>query len=326
MEVEINMINVEDGDAIIVILRNEGKSDVIVIDGGEKYFNERVKKRLDQILKQEGDKKGPDLLICTHIDSDHILGCINIVKEYGNEIGEIWAFHPSKYLSQKIDEFAEVILREEKRDSIRGWGNYYNLMNENLVKEGAQLYESYTQLLSLYKLLDAIKYNKKVKEPVMGRTFKDYPFKLIFPNLNFFDQCINQKNKFGANIISMAKRWKVNRASAVCLLTNGSDKYLFTGDADKTTLQNIPNKETVINDLKFLDVPHHGSIANINEALVDIMKPNISFISAVNDTHHPSNDVKSWLQKYGKVQVTNEDANTWYLKLDKDGKFERVLE
>lgn len=322
MEVEINMINVEDGDAIIVILRDAGKSDVILIDAGEKHFIPRVKKQLDIVLAKEGGKLGPDLVICTHIDSDHIQGCIDIVNAYKNNIGELWVFEPSKYLRSNKKELVETYTSGmDKPGSSDGWANVINLSKSKLFTESYRIYESFSQLESLFALLKSIKFDvKKIKEPIRGLVFKKYPFIVLSPDVNFFKKCITDRNELVDNLKAMATRWKINRASVVCKLTNGADKYLFTGDAEISTLKNIQNYKTEINDLKFLDVPHHGSIANFNQELADLMKPKISFISAVNDTQHPAPNVKNWLKKHGSVYVTNEKKGTWYLELNKSGK------
>ncbi|MCW3072434.1 MAG: ComEC family competence protein [Bacteroidetes bacterium] len=319
MEVEINMVNVEDGDAIIVILRSEGRSDVIVIDGGEKHFIPRVKKRLDSVLEKEGNKPGPDLVICTHIDSDHIKGCIDIISSYKNNIGELWVFQPSVYLKKNKGELIETFTKYDNSVSGKGWSNVITLAYEDLFSGSFALYESYTQLESLFKIISDIGFDRsKIKEPVKGLRFKDYPFEVLSPDANFFNQCITDRNELIDNLKTMAKRWKVNRASVVCKLTNEKNKYLFTADADLSTLNNISKAE--FGNLKFLDVPHHGSIANFSESLADVAKPEVSFISAINDSHHPDSDVKGWLKKRGSVNVTNEEKGTWYLELDKLGK------
>lgn len=322
MEVEINMINVEDGDAIILILRDCNESNVIMIDGGKKYFTNRVKRRLDEVLSKE-NKSGPDLVICTHMDSDHIKGCIEIIKVYGNSIGEIWAFKPNDYLKNHANEFENTV--RIKGNNTRNLLNFFGFTFNQLITEAKQLYESYNQLNILFNELNDISYDisNKVKKPVSGLRYRNLDFEVISPSKGFFDSCINDRVGFIDNIKTASQKWRTNKASVVCKLTCDGEIYLFTGDSEISTLNQIPNKEVVLKDLKFLDVPHHGSSNNINQSLIDIMKPQISFISAINDNEHPANCIVNMLETCGEVQITNSSNDTWYLAL-KDGMFNRI--
>ena len=80
MEVEINMINVEDGDAIIVQLKKGDKKALILIDGGYKKYYSKVKKRLEELLPLYNNKIS--LVVCTHYDNDHIGGIEKILDDY----------------------------------------------------------------------------------------------------------------------------------------------------------------------------------------------------------------------------------------------------
>jgi len=322
MEIEINMINVEDGDAIILTLKDQATSEVVVIDGGKKYFNERVKPRLDAILK-ENNKTGPDLLICTHMDSDHIKGCISIVSAYGNNIKELWAFGPNQYIDENFGEYSNILFEQNHRYYVSGFFYHATLATEMLLERAKELYESYAQLNQLFGLLRHIDFDKqKIKDPVRGTQFKNYPFHVLSPTHDFFRKYINDKGNAFQNLTAMAKAWNVNRASVVCKLANGDKGYLFTGDADKTTLKEIPQNE--ISNLHFLDVPHHGSIANIDKSLISLMKPKISFISAAGYVHHPNPEVVELLKKHGQVEITNTPTTTQYLLLNKDSEIKRI--
>lgn len=90
MDVKVNILNVKDGDAIIVELAKSGQSLVMVIDGGEPaYYVKKMKPVLQAVLKAHG-KKAPDIVVCTHCDSDHIGGLIPLLTDYGADVGEVW--------------------------------------------------------------------------------------------------------------------------------------------------------------------------------------------------------------------------------------------
>lgn len=73
MEIKIEMLDIGDGDAIIIHLKRELENLIILIDGGNSKNVPKVLAKLDPILVESG-KEGPDLIVCTHYDSDHIGG------------------------------------------------------------------------------------------------------------------------------------------------------------------------------------------------------------------------------------------------------------
>jgi beta-lactamase superfamily II metal-dependent hydrolase len=83
-------------------------------------------------------------------------------------------------------------------------------------------------------------------------------------------------------------------------------KLLFTGDVGKTGLtlavdyaESIGN---VLTDLRFFDVPHHGSKHNISSKILKRVKAGTSFISASKESpKHPAKKVTNALQKHGSL-------------------------
>ncbi|WP_346890677.1 MBL fold metallo-hydrolase [Clostridium sp. UBA3887] len=90
--VEVKIFPAGYGDCFLISIHNSNKSFNILIDGGlgETYKNS-LKKEL-KILSKNGDKI--NLLINTHIDSDHINGLIAFLRDNNKnkyiEIDEIW--------------------------------------------------------------------------------------------------------------------------------------------------------------------------------------------------------------------------------------------
>lgn len=90
MEVRVNMLNVLDGDAILVELEKLDEKMVMVIDCGKaKYYHEKVKDRLEEVLRRN-EKSSPDIVVCTHYDSDILVGSsrylrttLMVSKKYG---------------------------------------------------------------------------------------------------------------------------------------------------------------------------------------------------------------------------------------------------
>ena len=88
MNLKINMLNVVDGDAIIVSIEHNGKDYVVLIDAGEAIYANSVIQKLDTVLDGVG-RKAPDLVVVTHYDSDHIGGMPAVLDKYKGSIGVV---------------------------------------------------------------------------------------------------------------------------------------------------------------------------------------------------------------------------------------------
>ncbi len=328
MEIEINIINVEDGDAIIIIIKESNESNVILIDGGEVHFEKRVLKRLNKVLEENGNKKGPDLVVCTHIDDDHITGIANVIQFYGNNIGQLWVFKESRYLLEQDRNLSEALNSRSWANSVGAWGLYCNLAKENILNESYQIDEGVKQLNRLYNLLSTFGFDtSKIIEPFVGTQFKELPFIVLAPSHSFFNQCYDHQVSLLQNLKLATNSWKSNRSSVICILESQDQKYLFTGDAEPCSFKDIRDYEKVINNLFFLDVPHHGSSSGLNDHLINIMNPQKSIVSAIFDKVHPNKDIIGKLKHSGEVHTTNEVPKTWYLEYKSStGKINRILD
>lgn len=95
MQSTITMFPAENGDAFLISMTLENSSFHMLVDAGyKKTFNNHIKNKLIEIRKNGGCL---DLLVVTHIDSDHISGVIGLFEQNGSiqnpeiiQINEIW--------------------------------------------------------------------------------------------------------------------------------------------------------------------------------------------------------------------------------------------
>ena len=85
METILKFLNVGKGDSIIVNLKKNNESFVALIDGGEERYSDYVFEELSRVLN-DNNKEGPDLVVCSHYDSDHIGGLIKLTRKFGQKI------------------------------------------------------------------------------------------------------------------------------------------------------------------------------------------------------------------------------------------------
>src|SRR5690554_3717943 len=104
MKFEINMINVKDGDSIILQLEKTKKKSLIIIDGGYKRHYEKLERRVLELLPKYDNKI--DLIVCTHYDNDHLEGIsllLDYCKQNDVEIEEIWLHKIENKLINLVD-------------------------------------------------------------------------------------------------------------------------------------------------------------------------------------------------------------------------------
>lgn len=330
MGINIYMVNVGDGDAIILTLKRRQKKAVVLIDGGNKRYTKKVRESLENILTREG-KKAPDLIVCTHYDQDHICGIIQIVKEYQDDIKKIWVHRPHQKYKKIMNVIREALnsSRIDKRAAVSDLSDCFD-ENSKLRREAEFFIETYNQLQDLIKLIK--EYEIPLEEPFgyPENTYLDgFPeFKVIGPTRNFYNQFINtiQENRIdlllekqsefrelinevinrdlpACDRLPNSSRQKItstNMVSIIILYTDDKQrKYLFPGDAGIESFKSIPCYRSLLQNLYYLIIPHHGSRKNISKALIEIMKPEVGLISAKGDKEHPHRDVVECLAAHG---------------------------
>ncbi|HBJ2609295.1 TPA: MBL fold metallo-hydrolase [Clostridium botulinum] len=102
-----------------------------------------------------------------------------------------------------------------------------------------------------------------------------------------------------------------NDSSAVVKLTHGNTKFLFTGDAEKTSEKDILNSNEDLSS-NVLKIGHHGSHSSSSKEFLDKINPKIAIISCGknNDYRHPHKETMKELNKRNiEVYRTDIDGN-----------------
>lgn len=144
---------------------------------------------------------------------------------------------------------------------------------------------------------------KTYKEFVQAAIDKKLKPSVPLENVNF--TLGNGSFKF-YNTKSQAK--DVNDRSLVMLYTNGTNKFLFTGDAGTAVEKTLPLNE--IGKIDVLKVGHHGSATSSGEEFIKALSPKYSVICVGenNKYNHPMKSVLDTLNKY-KSTIYRTDLN-----------------
>lgn len=341
MKVKITMLNVKDGDAIIIELTKQSKSLVMLIDGGQPvYYRKKLKPKLEQILKIH-NKKAPDVVVCTHYDSDHIGGLIPLIKDYIADIKQVWIHKTPDLLASFIENTAVLreeifsVAFEELLESSQSGMLKDDLLSQNNFKEKANLViQSLPQLKKLISLIPRAKlkqvfHNQKPladwpEITVLGPT-KAY-YKSLFPTDKTFTEFILEEsiiapriNRVGINNDAIknpcdslkkdsdTQLTSTNKASIIFAIDDADKRYLFTGDAGIESFKKIPNYKTKLKNLYFLKIPHHGSDNNISKELIELLQPEYAYNSG--DKHQDEAVLQCFSKKLRNKKVESTKAS-----------------
>lgn len=111
-------------------------------------------------------------------------------------------------------------------------------------------------------------------------------------------------------LFSLQENYSKNNQSLVLYVRMGSDKWLFTGDIEKESEQQLIRKYPNL-QADYLKVAHHGSQTSSTQEFIDQIQPEVALISAgKNNTFgHPSQEVIERLEEENiKIYTTAEDG------------------
>jgi beta-lactamase superfamily II metal-dependent hydrolase len=340
MDIKITMLNIGDGDAIIVQLKKDKQQLVILIDAGHPGDAPLCIKTLDPILKAAG-KTAPDLIMVSHYDADHIGGMKAVVEHYGAAVGQAWLHKPGILIkaAEQAAGFLLEHLTNPPKENVQDFLSFHGDLNPNKARQ--LVLESYSQMKDLAGTLD--KYQIKTVEPFAGQSLVGWPeISVLGPTLVFYQASVkkmkdvptliaqetqlilneSKQEPFIGKLSKMLEKdtdpcgylksqkkdhvTEVNQISIVLQITADNKKYLFTGDASLESFQAIPQYPDSLKNIYWLKVAHHGSPNNSSPELFDIMKPVYADISG--GDRYLDEEVPGCLEAKGTKVRTTLDA------------------
>lgn len=286
--IEIDMLNLGDADSILVSKWENDAVTRILIDGGRKKDAPTIQAFLDSF-----EITHIHHLVCTHIHDDHARGLVELVNNAQFTIDQAWLHIPSNHVNRTemlrvLNEagnagvkFARIITASlETRDNLQ----------VALESRGIQITEPFAG--------DKIGFMT-----VCGPSKEFYQAKLLeFSN---YDQLLEKNSKlnnhslmasiFGnlaegnvksSSLLDNPETDPENEVSIILATKHNNDEYLLTADAGVEGLKNALN-EYQLKELRFMQIPHHGSWNNLTNELINHFAPSTAFVSAKGGDGHP---------------------------------------
>jgi beta-lactamase superfamily II metal-dependent hydrolase len=314
MAFQVDMLAVGDqsrsGDAIALRIGNLSaaprEQTVAVIDGGTRESGEE----LVTLIKQHYRTDRVDFAISTHPDCDHISGLKVVVQKM--EVGVLLMHQPWNHAAEIKRDF------RDRRLTITGLSTKL----ERALADASELEDIATSK------------GVKIIEPFAGAATPDGSIHVLGPTTDYYCSLLCDfrrtpaakasaggfLNRAAAAVQEAVKRVKEtlhyetlddsgttsaeNNSSTIILVTVDGHKLLFTGDAGIDALTRAANYAQSIGiglvDLRFLDVPHHGSHHNVGPAILNRIKAGTAYVSAAKKSEkHPAKKVVNALIRRG---------------------------
>lgn len=314
--IEIFFQSLGDADSIFVRHWDQGTLTNILIDGGYRKDHEQVV----GFLNDRADETGENTihhLVCSHCHDDHAGGLVKLVTDCPEIPIEVGWVHDTRQQHATLNLQRELLLRA---------------LHANRLLESVQASEQ-----TRINLLNALE-NRGVPtySPFAGDQIG--PLFVLGPSESFFDEqfkkldsggqvkALNERFEkryrdqlFGVNQVQLeaADAQKElggeptspeNEVSTVLAAIWDGKVNLFTADAGCEGLSAaIGNPHQIdTQDLRWMQVPHHGSRRNLNQDLIDHFSPTTAFISCSGTVKHPSKKLVNALKATGaKVYSTH---------------------
>ena len=303
MPIKIKMLNVGDADAIVVQLRKNNEQLNIVVDGG------RSQSHADRIIDYFEDLRiRPQILICTHLDQDHIGGLGYILEKYHQGIQGIWTHLPEKH-----EPSFKSWLKQERVVQLTHFGK--------VDERTEQLYASVQDLENFVLIAERFGLKHLLFEPFSDETQRVDSFcdkwgiKILGPSASFYTELVPHFHRAYKKQLYEYEKAQIdpcsrigkegydrpeNESSLIFKISDGGKDYLFTGDAGLMALGKIADK---LGKIYWLKVPHHGSRENLNEELIRRLSPAVCHISADGRNGHPDENLIACLRAHKAATV-----------------------
>ena len=298
----IKFLKAHNGDSILLSFEdNLNKKKNILIDGGmpKTYYgsgkNGDLYDTIEQI-KVKGEKI--DLLILTHIDSDHIGGLkkwFEKDKKAFNIIEKVW-FNSGRTIAKYFDmeeneELIETLqIFDTNQTSVpqaivfEDYIEKFNVWDKEILKAGQTVNQNGVQIKLLSPNNKALKkLLKEYKKPKHNYQTSGASTDWNTSISDFIEEENNPDYK-------LEEDGSVPNGSSIAfILTFESKNYLFLGDAHPSiiidSLKDLRyTKENPIK-VEFLKVSHHGSCKNTNQELLELIKTDNYVISSNSEVH-----------------------------------------
>lgn len=313
MAYEIDFIGIDeeskDSDAIAFRWKDEnGNYKIGVYDGGIQAYGEKLQEHLNQYYFDKNEtNKVIDFVICSHSDLDHASGLKTILNNF--KVNALYMNRPWLYVDDVFDKVSDGrITKDSLQRRLKEKYKYVSELEDIANEKGIIIIETFQGKIIEDKLivmsptkdfyLDLlVESDKTPLVAVENASFVKGVFKKIGNYIkNLFESWNEEKLREGVETTSE------NEMSIVILGNMEEESFLLTGDVgirglDLAITYSEDIEFPIIDNVMFLQIPHHGGRRNISPSILNRMVGEIvdeetttgktAFVSAGKNSDHP---------------------------------------
>lgn len=254
--IEIRTLKAKQGDCIWVRCIFD-KIVNIIIDAGPITFKNGFINLMDTI-KCLGERV--DLLVFTHVDDDHIKGCIKYLKSDEDKIiNKVW-----------INGNGCSVYLDNQEHSVKNVSSLIKLLSDNNIPIEAPILEKKESFFGQVKIKvigPTVQDMVRVAKRIETHYCKEHSGRLYLGNIS------DAEDKYKPDTS------ETNNASIIMVIEYDNKKLLFTGDSSAENIITAVNKYYQNTWFDIFKLPHHGSQHNISRELIKRIKANKYIIS-----------------------------------------------
>ena len=284
MGYEVDLLGIgkgsKSGDAIALrwgnLHGNRSEQRVVLIDGG---FQETGVDVVTHIRKYYRTTE-IDAVVSTHPDQDHVNGLHVVLDEM--TVKELWIHKPWEHSQGLAERFLDGRVTDE---------SIGRRLKDDLNSAADLVAKAESKNIHIFEPFSGISLHNEGQFRVLGPSRQFY--QSLIPEFDGMPQAKatlpslfarNTGYVAGATVKRFASTWGVdalddedttsakNNSSAITLLTVNGRYLLFTGDAGIAALTNAADElgaATDVTELRFIQIPHHGSRRNVGPAILN---------------------------------------------------------
>ena len=294
-QTEFTILPAYNGDSILIKTFDENNEEfIILVDGGTpSTFDYSLKKKITSISKI-------NLLVLTHIDSDHIGGLIRFFKNSlidKIEIDEIWINQPDSECDQTTNEKALISVRQsENLKVLIKKKKPYSKIREITIADNVINIKGleFTILSPTVEIKDKF-YEVYEKEKAL---LKQENLEVnISSSIANYSKSLKELNEIDFKPHSSINADIYNSSSIAFILKCPDVKLLFLADSRAEIiierLKQLGHNTENLLEVDYVKISHHGSLNNTSQKLLSLIKSNNYLISTNGGTSshkHPSRE------------------------------------
>lgn len=311
--IEIDMLSLGDADCILVTSWDNNVPTYVLIDGG-------YAKHVPIIEKFLGERNVAEVhhLVSTHLHDDHIRGLVKLVQNGKVKIGKAWMHLPERHV-----DMVTMNRALEKTAALK---------ESRLVTASVQAEQNLVQVLEERDI--------DIFEPFQGDRIG--PLTVCGPTQKYYEELLAQykeakkiqqlqesynRQKVAADIARFlgrtagklldAPKTQAENLSCTVLATRIKEELmLLTADSGAASLE-LATAYAKLSGCAWMQIPHHGSLYNITQELVDHFKPKVAYVSAEGNDDHPHPDVVTAFKEAGAtVYSTENNGHLWFQRCE----------